>query len=313
MVASNSTNRDQGAIGEFALGEFVQGTPFAFLPSIGFTDPVRYRRLPAAAIALIASGAITPPFTDDGKITGSWMRQLNEPVRQKVGLHASRQQFFTFGNINFPERVDEAKWHYPWSEPKRFPKGLAPHLQQTFTADTSPVPTSKGIGWYASLSEPVRQKPGLAARLQQTFTWDTASIPVTRGLRWYANLSDPVRLPKGLKSHLQQAFTIDMDLVPPVDSGFYYAFSEPVRFKKGLAAYEQQFLAYHPRILPNPNVTVTINGIETNRDEALFAVNVYDASSSTIVGQGAKVSIIEVTPTGQPLAMGGNPVSVRET
>lgn len=234
MVDSNSTHRDQGPLGEFALGEFVLGPSSTFPIIDQLSEPVRQKRDKRMAIALIASGT------------------------------------FQIVTTTFPERVDEAKWHYPWSEPVRIKPGLKSALQQATTGDTSPIPTSRGMGWFATLSE-------------------------------------PVRLPKGLKTFLQRDFTIDTRWVPAATISFLSWYSEPVRQKKGLRKDLQATYTGPMRLLPTPNVTVTMSGIEVNKDVALFAINVYDTSSTTIVGQGAKVSIIEVEQDGN------SPVSVRET
>lgn len=323
MAASNTTFTDQGPIGAWAIGEFATPTAVTVNTAalgFSFSSPVRHRIAPALAIALIASGAFMPVPVDEGKITGSWLRQMNEPVRLRPGLHASRQQALIYleaptqnapfgrGEINFAEETMEAKYHYPWSEPKRFKRGLPVALQQSFTGDTIVVPASRGMPWFAGLSEPVRQKKGLGWTLQQNFTIDTTPIPTSRGMGWFADLSEPVREKIGLRADLQQSFAIDTKLVPELTVGFLSQYSEPVRFKQGLAYYLQQDFAYHPRILPNPDVTVTLDALETGVDEAIFVIDV-----SRATGMNARVSIIELLPDGTPLAQGYDPVSIRET
>lgn len=243
MVTSNSTHVDQGLIGEFAIGDFALGTPAPISIWTALSEPVRKKIDPRRAVALIASGV------------------------------------FQIVTTSFPERVDEAKWHQPYSTPVRFKAGLRPYLQRSFTADTSPFPASRNMAWHGPFGEPVRFKPGL-------------------------------------KANQQQAFTIDSDLVPGSDeglSGWLLEFGKPVWPPKGLSRYLQQSLAYHPRILPTPTVTVTWNSTETSRDVALIAVNVYNAATSAASGQGAKVSITELSPSGLPVAAGNDPVSIRET
>lgn len=323
-MPGNNTDRDQGAIGQFAIGEFNKGDAFISNLWAPFSEPRRFKTNPRLAIALMASGAFMSIPVDDGFPTPTWLRQMNEPVRQKKGMAVRLQPVLAYleaptqnapfgrGEVNFAEETMEAKYHYPWSEPKRFLRGLGYHLQDFYTADTNVVPDSRGMGWYSPLTEPKRFKRGLASWHQQTIAQDTLPIPTSRGMGWFANLSEPKRFPKGLKAYLQRDFFIDTKFIADVTVGFLSQYSEPVRFKKGLAAYAQQSFAYPPRILPNPNVTVTINGIEENRDVALFAVNVYNSAPTVIVGQGARVSVIEITPSGQPVATGGDPVSIRE-
>ncbi len=242
MVASNTTFVDQGPVGSFAVGEFVQGTtPPNIVPS-WWSMPVRQLRNPRMRVALMASGA------------------------------------YQIVTVTFPERVDEAKWHYPYSTPVWPKKGLRSSLQRAFTADANPFPVARTYGWFAPISTPKRFKQGLRADLQQYFTVDWSFVPNT------ANLLN----------------------------GWLPEFGRPVWSKPGLRARYQQALAYHPRILPNPDVVVTWDSDETVIDVALFAVNVYGGGTTPTSLQGAKVSIIELTPTGQPVATGNDPVSIRE-
>lgn len=223
MVASNSTHKDQGAIGEFAIGEFVQGT--------GFTPDLNPR----------------PPWA--------------EPVRFKKGTRAAQQQFFAYGQAaTLGENVFYDKWGYQWTDPVRKKRGLQSSLQHFYTTDVSPIPTSRGMPWFRGLDTPVRTKPGLRAQLQQTFAFDAKwIIPPDAGIQgWFRPLERPLRRKPGLSAALQAAFF------------------------------------YEPRLLPNPNVTMTMAATETNRDIALFALNVYNASGGTTGALSANVSIVEV-------------------
>lgn len=242
MVASNTTFQGSGPVGAFAVGEFVLGTPPSPAIPSWWQLPVRDRMHPRARIALMASGA------------------------------------YQIVTVTFPERVDESKWHQPYSLPVWPKKGLRSHLQRAFTADSNPFPVARNYGWFAPMSS-------------------------------------PKRFPRGLRADLQQFFTTDWSFVPAPSSllnGWLNPFGRPIWPKQGLRASLQQTLAYHPRILPNPNVTVTWDSIETGIDVALFAVNVYDGGATPTSLQGAKVSIIELTPTGQQVATGNDPVSIRE-
>lgn len=224
MVTSNSTNKDQGAIGEFAIGEFVLGT--------GFTSDLNPRP--------------------------SW----SEPVRQKIGIHASEQPFFFYGqSLVLTETIFYDKWAYQWSEPVRKKRGLPDYLQRFHTSDTIPVPTSKGIGWYRALESPVRIKVGLRAQYHPFLTQDSRFIlPPDLGIQgWFKSLEEPpiLRKKRWIGQHLHPSFF------------------------------------YEPRMLPNPNVTGFMSAIETNRDIALFAINV--VGSGTAIGiPRAQVSIVEV-------------------
>lgn len=83
------------------------------------------------------------------------------------------------------------------------------------------------------------------------------------------------------------------------------AFSEPLYPKKGLRFYLQRDLAWEPRTLPTPDITLILNATETNNDMFLGAINVYDGGGSSTSGAGAKVSIVEI-------GTGGDPVSIEE-
>jgi hypothetical protein len=392
MVASTSTSRDPGAIGQFAVGEFALGDPFFSPIYPGLSEPRRFKRNPKLAVALSASGYFGSSFVDpSSRIVAAWLKEMERPKRFRRGLAPNRQSFLAYleaptqnapfgrGAVNFAEQTAESKYHYPWSEPKRFKKGLRVHLQRPFTADTNLVPAALGIGWFANFSEPkrfkrtlgaprqvaytadifilpernnsfsypyseprrfkrglkthlqqaytadifvlaerniswlkpydepVRSKKGLQARYQVSYTADTEVIPTSRNMAWYANYSEPVRFRPALRVALQQTFTIDTLLVPTTTIAFLQPYGLPVRFKQGLSIRLQQTLAYHPRILPNPDVTMTMDAIETLIDEAEF---VYDVARAT--GMNARVSIIELRPDGTPLAQGNDPVSIQE-
>ncbi len=312
----------RGAIGQYAIGESPNGLAFVTNAWAPFSEPVRQKISPALAIALIASGPVQTLLPEQGSLTGSYVYQWSEPVRQRPGLRPGNQQFLAYvpaktqnlplrsGEVNFAEESQFSKYSYPWSEPVRKKPGTPAYLQRFFTGDTEPIPTSRNMAWFANLSGPVREKIGLKPGLQQFFTGDPAAIPASRGMAWFANFTEPVREKVGTKAALQQAFTADWEFVPGTGEaldGWYVWYSEPVRALAGLKPYLQQYIAYHPRILPNPNVTGTMNAIETNADVAIFAINVYNSGSTASSGQGARVSIVEVP------ASGGDPVSIRES
>jgi hypothetical protein len=167
-----------------------------------------------------------------------------------------------------PGQSNAAPWLYRWSEPVRIKPGLNAALQQSYTMDPSwiPNPARQLEGWYNWWSEPVRQKPGLGAANQAFFFYETE-------------------------------FPEDMDV------DWYRPFSEPVRFKQGLRPDLQQFLAYHPRILPTPNVTGVMAATETNTDVFLGAINVYSGGSSTTSGGQASVSVVESGPGGDGISI----------
>lgn len=192
-----------------------------------------------------------------------WIYPWSEPVRQRIApvLAIALIASGIFAPTSFPGTQpgpsNAAPWLYAWSEPVRIKVGLRPEQQQVLAFD--PLPRVS-FGWPQWLSEPVRQKPGLGAWLQR---FDSLQTPIQPNV---ANLLE----------------------------GWYNWFSEPVRTLAGLKAHLQQTLAYHPRILPTPNVTVTMSATETNSDVAEFAINVYTGSTPVVSGQGANVSLEEI-------------------
>ena len=209
----------------------------------------------------------------------------------------------------------ESAWHQGWAEPVR--QKITPALAIALAASglffTPAPPFDENIfadKWIYPWSEPVWPKRGLQASLQRDFTVDTNTFPAGVGMGWYAPLGEPKRLKLGLEAGLQRFTSLDFTVVPPPAlslQGWYNWFGEPVWPQKGLKSYLQQTIAYHPRLLPNPDVTMVMAATETNNDVALFGINVYNASGTVTSGEGARVSIIEVTPSGT------GPTSIRES
>lgn len=180
-----------------------------------------------------------------------WFEYLSDPVRVKLGLWAGNQQF-----AFFPDPFPFVTFSYfaELSKPSVLSKrGLATQQQPYFTFHPAPSPFV-AYGWRQWLSEPVRLKPGLSVTLQPAFTSDS---------RWILELPQFYR--------------------------WFNWFSEPVRFKQGLSVTLQQTLAYHPRILPKPNITATLSAFELNNDAATLAIYVIQSQPAV----SAKVSIVE--------------------
>lgn len=204
----------------------------------------------------------------------------------------------------------ESAWHYPWSEPVRqkIAPALAIALMASGPTSMPPMPPAVSFSYYNPLSEPVRVKPGLRTALQQ---FDSLQVPVqplvSSFIGWFNNLSEPVRVKPRLQAGLNPFFFYEPEFPEAMDMPWYNWLSEPVRLPRGLKAYLQQTTAYHPRILPTPNVTMRMAATEINTDVFLGAINVYDSATPSTSGQGAKVSIVEVPGSG------GDPVSIRES
>lgn len=172
----------------------------------------------------------------------------------------------------------ESDKHYPWSEPVRF--RIVPRLRIALAV--------------SGLFAPV------LSDTQLTGTFES---------RWHYPWSEPVRLPKRLITGSQQFHTTFFDILPKPGNqiqGWFQEFRGPVWPRKGLRAYLQQTLAYHPRMLPPPNVTIIIPAIEINTDRAEFDIWAYDEPPVPIDLTAVNVSITEV-----PAESGGS-VSITE-
>ena len=224
-----------------------------------WSEPVRFKILPALAIVLAAtSGAFAPVFSPDiepGKSYTTWNAPLNEPVRLPKRLQAGLNPDFVYG-------------------------------------DQKPVVT---VSYYNWLTEPVRQKPGLGAHLQQ---FDPYQVPVqpqsNRLIQWYDNLSEPVRFPPRLHAALNPYQFYEPDFPEDMEPTWFQWLSEPVRLPLGLKAWLQQTTAWEPRLLPPANVFVTMAATETNNDVALFGIQVYSSVAPSGGVASANVSIAEI-------------------
>lgn len=192
-----------------------------------YADPVRIKQgLRSSLQQPLAMGPTSP------QVSFSWFGNLSDPVRQKIGLPAREQQFFTTD----PKPVVSFSWFNELSKPSTLQKrGLLPGLQQTFAF--SPLPLVS-FGWFGSLSEPRRFRRGLGAPLQQFFATDPEVIPTSKLIQWFANLSEPVRFKPGLRASLQQALAWPPRLLPtPNISGTMSALETKDTFLAGAAVF----------------------------------------------------------------------------
>lgn len=217
-----------------------------------WSEPVRFKVDKRLSIALIVSGATIDPFilTQPEQITEDrWHQPWSEPVRFKPRLREGLQQFISF----YPTPLVSFGWDEPLSEPVRF--RAFPTREQQFTAFLNPEPTVGSIEarWHFPWSEPVRIKPATPTPEQIYLEW--VFSPKEIGLIGWFN---PFSLPRTLE-------------------------------KQGLKNYLQQFLAYHPRILPNPTMTGTMSATERG-DVFLAGGALFNQVTS------AQVGIIEIFP-----------------
>lgn len=158
------------------------------------------------------------------------------------------------------ETIAPDKWYAALSEPVRKKLGLIAGVQQFVAFAPNPVVS---FSWFGGLAEPIRTIPrAVAGERQFLALYPTPSPFVATG--WFAPLSEPVRQIPGLPAALRQFFTTDTTAIPVTKLiEWFAAFSEPVRVLQGLKPWHQQFLAYHPRLQPNPTITGTLSAIET--------------------------------------------------
>jgi hypothetical protein len=253
-----------GAIGQFAIGEVGVGTG----GGAEFIGPDKY------------------------------MQRLSEPVRFKLGVKASSQQFLAL----HANPVVSFSWFETLSEPTRRKPRSPAALSPPFFYQPAPSPFV-ATGWYSPLSEPVRQKKGIHSNKQQFLTYQANPTTVTP-FAWFASLSDPVRQKRGLAPRLQQFFATDPTVIPTATSlnGWFSWLSEPVRFKLALRVPLQQSYTGAPRLLPNPEIFGTLSALET-KDTFLAGAMVWNRATDAEIGvinttpQPAEISLYQTAPT----------------
>jgi hypothetical protein len=223
-----------------------------------WSEPVRQKIAPALAVALIASGAVFPPFplpTPAPAIIGiqlaepmlrkpvirvhlfpteavgtetillsEWFAPLSEPVRIKPQLRANLHPFQPYAETQqFPETVTESRWHQPWSDPVRR-IGIPTGEQQAIAFVPLPIVP---VGFYQPWSEPVRQKPAILAANQQVLAF--APNPIV-SFGWFSNLSEPTKPKSAVATASQQSAIISSQ--PVVSFGWFEALVDPPRIKR---------------------------------------------------------------------------------
>ncbi len=164
-----------------------------------WSEPVRFRTLRVSQQQSLAYDAI--PITNG--FESLWHQSWSEPVRIKPSFRKGTEEFQAFYSqpvvtFSYFNRLNEPIW------PK---KGLKPQFQQSTTADTTVIPTSKIPNWLYAWSEPVRQKPGLLVALQQAAPFAPTDPILARLIQWFSPLDEPVREKIGLWTRLRQFFT----------------------------------------------------------------------------------------------------------
>lgn len=171
--------------------------------------------------------------------------------------------------------------------------------------------------WHQQWSEPVRVRinPRLAIALIASGLFAPVLNPnsqITQNFesRWHYAWSEPVRLKRGTHPGLQSFSAFIDSPVFQLDARIvrYLPLSEPVWPKKGLKQQLQQTLAMPPRLLPTPNVIARMAATETNRDIALFGIDIGDnVPKPYVLFAGANVTVTEIP------AISGGALSIEET
>lgn len=198
------------------------------------SEPVRSRRLPVAQQQVLAAPVVAAEVVYEDK----WHLAWSEPVRQRSGLRADKQQFLAFHS----NPIVSFGWYGWLSDPVR--QRRLPAAQQQFYASGYASDSNTLLDGYAPWSEPVRTRY-LRTAQQQTLAWpENASAEVIYEDKWHFPWSEPVRQKLGLNRSLQP-FLAQSTLNPVVTFSYYSRLNEPVRLKSGIRPSQQQFLAFH--------------------------------------------------------------------
>lgn len=139
---------------------------------IALAEPVRQKRGLQAGSQHFFSVNFSPI------VSFSWYQDLSVPPKIKVSLGTAQQQYLAFVKAApFGETVLESEWHQPWSVPVRRlpPLRVAPETAMVpFTLPYAIV----SFGWNSPQTQlPPQRLPGLDARYQQAFT--APLVPLT--------------------------------------------------------------------------------------------------------------------------------------
>jgi hypothetical protein len=225
----------------------------------------------------------SPVFANDiitQKLESRWHYPWSEPVRQKLGLPASRQQALAWSTFTpttvvvtaqtvpvspvdvrvqyesrtqyqaqaYPiffattETVTVDKWVYPWREPVRQKPGLQTALQQSHAGPVLPQPAAVTV-FTETVSSEVQFPKWI---IYQTDTRPLVFAETVTVDKWVYPWSAPVRAKPGLAAQLQQflaapPFEDTQEPGATYESPWHQPWAEPVRQKPGLSAQLQQF------------------------------------------------------------------------
>lgn len=186
-----------------------------------WSEPVRFKILPALAVALAAASgnSFSPfPLPNANPTADKYWYRFEEPVRLKPGIGAHLQQTIAFVEAApFPEQVTESRWHQPWSERLYAKPGLGAHLAPSYQAPVlTPGQEPENVSedrWHQPWSQRLLPLAGVHASLQQFHTGPVDfGAEVLSPTSWFNWFSEPVRIKRGVGAQLQQFAAIG---VPP--------------------------------------------------------------------------------------------------
>jgi hypothetical protein len=211
-----------------------------------WSEPVRFKILPAMAIALAAASGnsfnpLPIPASDPSKIVSDWFAPFTDPVRLPPRLTTGAQKAdFLVEAAPFTEAVLESKWHIQWQDPVRIKPDLGAARQQFQPQNPFGMTQPETIlesEWHFPWSEPVRLRPAPLLTADQKADWLVEAAPfpeTTNYAKWGYAWSEPVRLrPPPFLTAQQQAWTgvhdVDIQVLGP--TSWYAPFTDPVRFR----------------------------------------------------------------------------------
>ena len=173
-----------------------------------WSEPVRFKILPALAVALAAASGnffnpLPVPNVNPSVVASTWFAPLSEPVRVPARLATGAQRAdFLVESAPFAEDMSAmSKWYSPFRDPVRVPPSLGAGLNQ-FTAQDHAPPYQETVfvsEWFIPFTDPVRTKPDIGVSRQKAEAYPADSdSSIEAPTSWFRALSLPVRIPARL-------------------------------------------------------------------------------------------------------------------
>ena len=227
-----------------------------------WSEPVRFKILPALAVVLAASSGnwfnpLPLANADPSNIAAMWWTPWREPVRTLPSLITAAQN--AYWGVNYVESsvLAPTAWFNPFTDPVRVPARLTTGAQRAdwgvTNVDSSIIaPTA----WYAPWRDPVRVPLRLTTGAQKA-DWLVEADPFPETAtesRWHQPWSEPVRLKPDLGAARQVAHTgvydIEIEVIGPTP--WFAPWRDPVRVPLRLAPALNQFEPDNPWGMTQP-------------------------------------------------------------